>query len=76
MAKEKMLFSLDRLRSVRSSKLREFKIEEINPFEGRCFGLVGMFNNKESFDFGRFDTQEEAVIFLIGIHQIIEGSNK
>lgn len=73
MPKEKMLWSLNELSSVRSSKLREFRVEEINPFTGRCFRLIGTFNSKESFEFGVFDSQEDAKAFLMGIHQIIEG---
>lgn len=76
MPKEKMLWSSNGLNSVRSSKLREFRIEEINPFEGRCYRLIGMFNKNESFDFGRFDTQDEAKSFLEEIHSKIEGGKQ
>ena len=73
MPKEKMLFALNGESSVRSSKLRSFAIQEWNTFEGNHFRLVGMFNNKEAFEFGIFDTEEEAKTFLEGIHQMIEG---
>ena len=46
---------------------------EWNTFEGNHFRLIGMFNSKEDFEFGIFDTIEEAKMFLVGIHQIIEG---
>lgn len=69
-----MLWSLNGLSSVRSSKLREFRILEWNTFDGNRYCLEGMFNSKDSFELGVFNTQEEAKIFLIGIHQIIEGS--
>lgn len=69
-----MLWSLNGLSSVRSSKLREFRILEWNTFNGNHYRLEGMFNSKECFELGIFNTQEEAKIFLIGIHQIIEGS--
>lgn len=73
MAKEKMLFSKDGLSSVRSSKLREFRIEEWNTFDGNKFRLAGYFNKSDSFSLGIFNTEEEAKIFLEGIHRIIEG---
>ncbi len=73
MPKEKMLWSLDKLNSVRSSKLRSFSILEWNTFEGNHYRLVGMFNSKESFELGIFNTVEDAKAFLIGVHEIIEG---
>lgn len=73
MPKEKMLWSLNGLNSVRSSKLREFRILEWNTFEGNNYRLEGMFNKNESFEFGIFNTQEEAKSFLVGIHEVIEG---
>lgn len=73
MPKEKMLFSTNGLNSVRSSKLREFRVEEWNTFDGNKFRLVGMFNKTDEFLFGIFDTQEEAKVFLVGIHEKIEG---
>lgn len=73
MAKEKMLYSLDGLRSVRSSKLREFRIEEWNTFDGIRFALLGMFNKTESFEFGIFLTDDDAKNFLEKIHRKIEG---
>jgi len=73
MPKEKMLWSLNGLSSVRSSKLREFRIVEWNTFDGNHYRLEGMFNKSEVFELGIFNTQEEAVKFLLGIHQIIEG---
>jgi len=74
MAKERMLWSLDGLSSVRSSKLREFRILEWNTFDGNHYRLEGMFNKTEPFVFGIFNTQEEAKIFLLEIHSKIEGS--
>ena len=73
MPKEKMLWSLDKLSSVRSSKLRSFRIMEWNTFEGNSFRLIGMFNSKESFEFGVFNTPEDAKTFLEEIHSMIEG---
>ena len=73
MPKEKILWALNGLSSVRSSKLREFRIVGQNTFEGYKFRLEGMFNSKESFEFGIFTTKRKAKIFLIGIHEIIEG---
>jgi len=73
MPKEKMLWSSDQLSSVRSSKLREFRIEEWNTFEGNHFRLVGMFNSKDSFELGVFNTIKEAKEFLKVIHNKIEG---
>ncbi len=73
MPKEKMLLSSNGLSSVRMSKLREFRIIEWNTFEGNRYRLEGMFNSKDSFEFGIFDTQEEAKEFLRGIHERIEG---
>lgn len=73
MAKEKMLYSLNGKNSVRSSKLRSFTIQDWNTFEGNLFRLIGMFNSKDSFEFGVFNTEEEAKIFLEEIHCKIEG---
>ena len=73
MPREKMLWSLNGLNSVRSSKLREFRIQEWNTFESNSFRLVGMFNKSESFEFGIFNTTEEAKEFLEVIHSKIEG---
>lgn len=74
MAKEKMLWSKDGLHSVRSSKLRSFSVEDWNTFAGNKFRLVGNFNKSESFSFGIFDSQDEALNYLVGIHQIIEST--
>ncbi len=73
MSKEKMLWSPNNLNSVRSSKLREFRIQEWNTFDGNHYRLIGMFNKNESFELGIFNTIEEAKVFLVGIHEIIEG---
>lgn len=73
MPKEKMLWSLDGLSSVRSSKLRSFTIQEWNTFDGNRYRLVGMFSKNELFEFGIFIKQNDAKLFLIGIHEIIEG---
>lgn len=75
MAKEKMLWSLNGKSSVRASKLRSFTILEWNTFEGNQYRLVGMFNSKDDFEFGIFDTEKQAKTFLNGIHKKIEGSN-
>ena len=71
-----MLWSLNGKSSVKASKLRSFTITEWNTFEGNSFRLIGIFNGKESFEFGIFPTEEEAVIFLKGIHDKIEGGKK
>lgn len=73
MPKEKMLWSLNKLSSVRSSKLRSFTIMEWNTFEGNFFRLAGMFNKSESFEFGIFNSTNDAKIFLEEIHSKIEG---
>lgn len=73
MPKEKMLWSLNGLSSVRSSKLREFRIEELNTFEGIKFRLAGYFKKNEFFFFGLFDEVEPAKAFLEEIHSKIEG---
>lgn len=73
MPKEKMLWSSNELSSVRSSKLREFRIQEWNTFEGNHFRLIGMFSKTDSFEFGIFNTVEDAKVFLIEIHDKIEG---
>ena len=73
MPREKMLWSLDGLSSVRSSKLRSFVIMEWNTFEGNHYRLAGMFNKGESFEFGIFNTPDEAKEFLEIIHSKIEG---
>ncbi|GAI52273.1 unnamed protein product [marine sediment metagenome] len=76
MAKEKMLWSTDGLRSVRASKLREFRIDHLNTFIGERFALIGMFNKTDSFEFGQFLIQEDAKASLMEIHDIIEGVKK
>lgn len=68
-----MLLSRDGKSSVRSSKLRSFAVQEWNTFDGNKFRLIGMFNNKDSFEFGVFDTEGEALTFLLLIHEKIEG---
>jgi len=73
MPKERMLWSLDGLSSVRASKLREFRVDGWNTFDGNHFRLTGLFNKNETFEFGIFNTSEEALEFLNGIHNIIEG---
>lgn len=73
MPKEKMLFSINALNSVRSSKLREFRILEWNTFDGNHYRLIGMFNKTDEFEFGIFDTIPEAKLFLLEIHGKIEG---
>lgn len=74
MPKEKMLWSLDGKSSVRSSKLRAFRIIEWNTFSGNKFKLEGMFGKTDAFEFGIFNKEKDAKKFLIGIHEIIEGS--
>ena len=76
MAKEIMLYSFDGKRSVRSSKLREFRIDEWNTFGGKRFRLVGVFSSKEFFEFGVFIEEEEAKTFLEVIHDKIEGRKR
>ena len=76
MAKEKMLWSFDGLRSVRSSKLREFRIEHQNTLEGENYALRGYFNKTEYFEFGVFYNPDAAWNFLNRIHMIIEGGKK
>ena len=73
MPKERMLWSCDGKNSVRSSKLRSFAIIGQNTFNGYNYRLIGMFNKTDDFEFGIFNTEEEAVTFLVGIHKIIEG---
>ena len=73
MPKEKMLWACDGLSSVRSSKLREFRVEEWNTFDGKHFRLAGYYNKTDSFFFGMFNTTKEAKVYLEGIHKIIEG---
>lgn len=74
MPKEKMLWSLNGRSSVRSSKLRAFRIIEWNTFEGNKFKLEGMFSKTDSFELGIFEIIEDAKAFLIEIHNRIEGS--
>ena len=73
MPKEKMLFSLNGLNSVRSSKIRSFSIQDWNTFDGNKFRLIGLFNKTDEFEFGIFNTQEDAKTFLLLIHSKIEG---
>ena len=46
---------------------------EWNTFEGNSFRLIGMFNKSESFEFGIFNTTNDAKVFLEEIHRRIEG---
>jgi len=73
MPKEKMLFSTNGLSSVRSSKLRSFTIQDWNTFNGNHYRLIGLFSKTDEFEFGIFDTVEEAKEYLNNIHSIIEG---
>lgn len=73
MPKEKMLWSLNKLSSVRSSKMRSFTIMEWNTFEGNKFRLIGMFSKTDSFEFGIFKKEKDARVFLEEIHNRIEG---
>jgi len=73
MPKEKMLWSFDGLRSVRASKLREFRIEHQNTFDGENYTLRGYFNKTEYFEFGSSVDKYEALNFLNKIHELIEG---
>lgn len=75
MPKEIMLWSNNHLRSVRSSKLRSFRIKDFVLLgdTNKSYELIGQFNSKEEFSFGMFSTEEEAKDYLVAIHLILEG---
>lgn len=70
MAKIKMLLSKDGLKSVAADKIREIDIYEDNRWEKPIWIVRGWFNLNENFEFGEFDSKEEAVKFrnkILGI---------
>lgn len=71
---EAMLWNVDRTESVRASKIRNFGIyqEQVSSVR-KGWKLHGWYNANEYFYFGFFETEDEARIYLRGLHEQIEG---
>lgn len=71
---EAMLWNVARTESVRASKIRNFGIypEQVTTTR-KASKLLGWYNENEHFYFGFFETEDEARIYLRGLHEQIEG---
>lgn len=73
---EKMLWDKEYKACVKASKLREIRIypNRVSPIDRNKIHteVMGWFNSNEYFDFGSFDTEQEAETFVIQINKQIE----
>ncbi len=69
MFKSKVAWNKDHTRSVVLSKLKEFSIDDVI-YEKR-FAVKGWFNKENFFDFGSFDSKEEAELFVEEVHKLL-----
>jgi len=70
-----MLWNKNKTESVRASKIRNFALypEHDIPLRHNLFKLLGWYNANEYFYFGFWDTEQEAIAYLEGLHKQIEG---
>lgn len=74
-----MLWNVGKTESVRASKIRSLGIYGEQTYSSATggyynrFKLLGWFNANEFFYFGSWDTDEEALAYLEGLHRQIEG---
>ena len=75
MINEKMLWNKDHTASVRASKLRNIVIypDRRDMIGGKVHTEVkGWYNDNDYFDFGWFDNQLQATVFVEALHAKIE----
>ena len=66
-----MLWNQERTESVCASKIRSFGI--YGEWDAKGYKLLGWFNANESFHFGKWETPQQAQMFLMSLHKQIEG---
>jgi len=73
MAKDLFLWNKNKTASVRASMIREIHIyRKIGASTDEYFEVTGWFNKEEDFCFGFFETEDEARMFVRGLHRQIK----
>lgn len=66
-----MLWNQDKTESVCASRVRSFGI--YGEWDSKGYKLLGWFDKDECFYFGKWETPQQARMFLTGLHKQIEG---
>lgn len=64
-----MLWNKDKTGSIKGSKIRKITIKYDIEIRSQYYTVKGWYNANESFSFGCFPTEQEAIDFVEGLHE-------